>query len=99
MNVAQARKEIFEFIEEAHSQGLRMLLLVHGKGRAISLGNRKSILKGYTNAWLKQIPAVQAFHSAQRKDGGTGAVYILLKKSEESKALNRARFRDSSFNI
>ncbi len=99
MNVGEARKEIFEFIEEAHSQGLRMLLLVHGKGRSISLENRKSILKGYANAWLKQIPTVQAFHSAQRKDGGTGAVYILLKKSEESKALNRARFRGASFNI
>ena len=99
MNVMQARKEIFDFIEEAHSLGLRMLLLVHGKGRAISLGNRKSVLKGYTNVWLKQIPAVQAFHSAQGKDGGTGAVYILLKKSEESKKSNRARYRGISFNV
>ena len=99
MNVMQARKEIFDFIEEAHSLGLRMLLLVHGKGRAISLGNRKSVLKGYTNVWLKQIPAVQAFHSAQGKDGGTGAVYILLKKSEESKKSNRARYGGISLNV
>ena len=99
MNVTQARKEIFDFIGEAHSLGLRMLLLVHGKGRATSLENRKSILKGYANVWLKQIPSVQAFHSAHRKDGGTGAVYILLKKSEESKKSNRARYRGLSFNV
>ncbi len=99
MSVKQARKEIFVFVEEACLLGLRMLLLIHGKGRAISLENRKSILKGYTNSWLQQLPAVQAFHSAQNKDGGTGAVYILLRKSEENKRLNRAKYRDVSLDF
>ena len=99
MSVKQARKEIFVFVQEASVLGLRMLLLIHGKGRAISLENRKSILKGYTNAWLQQLPVVQAFHSAQNKDGGTGAVYILLRKSEENKRLNRARYRDTSLDF
>ena len=97
LNVRQARKEIFEFVEEAYLLGLRMLLLIHGKGRGIFAENRKSILKGYTNVWLKQIPIVQAFHSAQNRDGGTGAVYILLSKSEESKKVNRGRYKGVSF--
>jgi hypothetical protein len=35
---------------------------------------------------------VQAFHSAQPRHGGTGAVYVLLRKSERQKQLNRERF-------
>jgi hypothetical protein len=35
---------------------------------------------------------VQAFHSAQVQHGGTGAVYVLLRKSEEKKRENRERF-------
>jgi hypothetical protein len=35
---------------------------------------------------------VQAFHSAQPQHGGTGAVYVLLRKSEEKKQENRERF-------
>jgi len=36
---------------------------------------------------------VQAFHSAPVRLGGTGAVLVLLRKSEEQKEKNRERFR------
>jgi DNA-nicking Smr family endonuclease len=32
------------------------------------------------NRWLRAVDNVLAFHSAQAKDGGSGAVYVLLKK-------------------
>ena len=37
----------------------------------------------------RELEVVQAFHSAQPQHGGTGAVYVLLKKSEEKKQETR----------
>ena len=51
-----------------------------------------SILKGCTDYWLRELDTVQAFHSAQPRHGGTGAVYVLLRKSEEKKRENREAF-------
>ena len=50
-------------------------------------------IKSYVNHWLREIPEVLAYHSAQRHHGGVGAVYVLLRKSEQKKQQNRERFR------
>ena len=50
------------------------------------------MLKGYVNHWLKELDAVQAFHSAQPQHGGTGAVYVLLRKNAEQKRANRLQY-------
>jgi DNA-nicking Smr family endonuclease len=92
MTVARARRELFEFIEESHRLGLRCVLLVHGKGESSSEREAAGVLKGYANRWLRDLDTVQAFHSAQPRHGGTGAVYLLLRKSEEKKRENRERF-------
>lgn len=92
MTVAEARVEIWSFFKEARRLGLRTLLITHGKG----LGNKEKsgsgVLKGYVDHWLRDIEDVQAFHSAQPQHGGTGAVYVMLRKSEEKKRENRERF-------
>tara|TARA_R110000823_G_scaffold91174_2_gene201076 strand:+ start:15743 stop:16342 length:600 start_codon:yes stop_codon:yes gene_type:complete len=89
MSVEQARREVFDFIGECYSLGLRSVMLVHGKGDS-SLGlEHKAILKGCVDHWLRELEVVQAFHSAQPQHGGTGAVYVLLKKSEEKKQETR----------
>lgn len=92
MTVARARREVFEFIEESHRLGLRSLLLIHGKGESKPQQERSSILKAYVNHWLRELEIVQAFHSARNAHGGTGAVYVLLRKSEEKKRENREKF-------
>lgn len=92
MTVAVARREIFDFLEESHRYGLRSVLLIHGKGGSTAEHERSSILKGCVDRWLRDLPMVQAFHSAQPRDGGTGAVYVLLRKSEEKKRENREKF-------
>lgn len=81
MTVARARRELFEFIEESHRLGLRCIAIVHGKGDSRADRERASILKGCTDHWLRQLEVVQAFHSAQPRHGGTGAVYVLLQRS------------------
>jgi len=92
MTIPRARKELFEFIEASYELGLRSVMLVHGKGESKPDRARCSILKGCANHWLRELDIVQAFHSAQPRHGGTGAAYILLRKSEERKRENRERF-------
>ena len=92
MTTARARREIFEFIEESQQLGLRSVLVIHGKGEGGEKTDRGSILKGCVNLWLRELDIVQAFHSAQPQHGGTGAVYVLLRKSEAKKAENREKF-------
>lgn len=74
----QADKILKEFLIDAIQQQARYLIIVHGKGY-----NSKTdfpILKNLVNQRLSQIPQVLAYCSAQPKDGGTGAVYVFLKK-------------------
>lgn len=92
MTVRVARRELFEFIDESFSLGLRSVLIIHGKGESSAERERSSILKGCTDHWLRQLEIVQAFHSAQPRHGGTGSVYVLLKKSEDKKRENREKF-------
>jgi DNA-nicking Smr family endonuclease len=97
MSVKNARLEVFEFIEQAQALGLRTVLLIHGKGEN-SPGSglereRASLIKGYVNHWLRQLSPVLAFHSARPQHGGTGAVYVLIRKGDDAKEANREKFR------
>lgn len=92
MSVDTARRELFEFVEECYRLGLRCVLVIHGKGDSRPERERSSILKGCVDHWLRELEPVLAFHSAQPPHGGTGAAYVLLRKSEEQKRENRERF-------
>lgn len=84
--VAQTRNELLSFIEECRHHGIRTVLVSHGRGRHEKAhGN---LLKTYLAHWLPRIDAVQAFHSAQPAQGGLGALYILLRKSEALRQAN-----------
>ena len=84
--VEKARVEVFEFIHDALKRQERCVMILHGRGVK---AEKPALLKSYINHWLPQFDEVLAFHSAQKRDGGTGAVYILLKKSEEASETNR----------
>jgi len=62
---------------EAFLHHKRCVLIIHGKG---NLSKGKPVLKSVLNQWLRKQKNVLAFHSAQPKHGGTGALYVLLKK-------------------
>lgn len=87
--VAEARRELWSFFKEARRLGLRTLLITHGKGFGNKEKSGSGVLKGYVNRWLQDIDDVQAFHSAQPQHGGTGSVYVLLRKSDAKKKENR----------
>jgi DNA-nicking Smr family endonuclease len=56
----------------------RCICIVHGRGLH-SAGN-VSVLKGPVRECLRQHPATLAYSDAPRDDGGTGAVYVLIRK-------------------
>lgn len=77
MTVAAARVELAAFLTEARRREWRCIRIIHGKGRRSS--NRGPVLKGKVDRWLRQRDDVIAFCSARPVDGGTGAVYVLLR--------------------
>lgn len=89
MTVEEARRAIYEFVQECMEYDIRTFLLLHGKGDRTP--GRKATLKSYAVFWLEEIPDVMAFHSAQPQHGGSGAMYVLLRKSEKAKGMNRER--------
>lgn len=72
----EAREAVGQLVSEARRDGLQVVKIVHGKG--VQSGN--PLLKTCVNGWLRQLSGVLAFVSAQARDGGTGAVYVLLKR-------------------
>ena len=77
LNQSAARDSLSEFLEFSRSAAHRCVRIVHGKG--YRSGARGPILKIAVNAWLRHHPDVMAFTSARAIDGGTGAVYVLLR--------------------
>ncbi len=89
MTVDEARREVFRFINDCMQYDLRTVIILHGKGERNP--DKKALLKSYLAKWLPDIDTVMAFHSAQKHHGGTGAVYVLLSKSENQRQENRER--------
>jgi DNA-nicking Smr family endonuclease len=77
LNQAAARDQLAEFIAHSRDSGRRCVRIVHGKG--YRSGARGPVLKAAVNLWLRRHLDVLAFTSARTIDGGTGAVYVLLR--------------------
>lgn len=76
----KARDALYQFIHLAAEHNKRCLLIIHGKG---GHEGAPPVIKNLVNRWLPQLENVLAFHSALPKDGGTGAVYVLLKRNRD----------------
>jgi DNA-nicking Smr family endonuclease len=81
MTTAEARYEVERFILSSVMQGLRCVLVIHGRG--LNSRDQIPILKERMSSWLKRgrlKHLVLAFATAQPCDGGAGAMYVLLRK-------------------
>lgn len=78
MTVEIARTALQEFLSDCHNYSWQCVNIIHGKG--IGSESRKPIIKNKVNNWLRQRNDILAFCSATQADGGTGAIYCLLKK-------------------
>lgn len=86
--IETARDSVWNAVKHGQTEGDRCLLIVHGKAGAgyrdengEIRGAGQALIKSHVNHWLQQLDAVLAFTSALPKDGGTGALYVLLKKA------------------
>ncbi len=77
MNVEAASRSIRIFLKASLDRGFSCVKIIHGKG--LRSGKAGPRLKALTARLLSRHPAVLAFATAPRTDGGTGAVYVLLK--------------------
>lgn len=81
MTQAEAHRALDAFIDAASRAGRRCVLVITGKGG--SGGGTVGVLRQQVPRWLNQAtlrPLILAFSHARPKDGGEGALYVLLKR-------------------
>jgi len=75
LTAARAESRLAQFIETAARDGCRCVLVITGKGAGI--------LRGHVPQWLKRqplSPLILALAEARPNDGGSGALYVLLRR-------------------
>ncbi len=75
--VNTARQAMADFLVQCQRQGWRAVRIVHGKGHGS--GHRGPVIKSRVDYWLRQRREIMAFCSAPANDGGSGALYVLLR--------------------
>lgn len=73
-----AKQQLLAFLLRSTTAGYRCIHVIHGKGYRSS--DNLPVLKNNLNRWLRQHKDVQAFCSTPQRQGGAGAVFVLLKR-------------------
>ena len=74
----EAHHVLANFLEGARAERRRAVLVITGKGEG-----GQGVLREAVPRWLNEVsirPSILAFTHAQPRDGGTGALYILLRR-------------------
>ncbi len=79
MTVEKAREQLWDFIAEATRLEVRCVRVTHGK--AARRDGKRPLIKSHVNTWLRQHPQVLGFTSCLPRHGGTGALYVVLKRT------------------
>lgn len=79
LNRDRARAAVTNFLAYCQDQDLRCVRIIHGKGNGSP--NSGPVIKSLLDGWLRKRRDVLAFCSARQVDGGTGAVYVLLRRA------------------
>ncbi len=74
---ADAKRATHAFVNQCARDKISAVRIVHGKGR--NSAGRKPVIKNRLIGWLSKNQHVIAVVSTPANDGGTGAVYVLLK--------------------
>jgi DNA-nicking Smr family endonuclease len=87
MTLAEAHPELIAFILNAHSAGLRLVLVITGKGKPKAdhgpIPHRVGVLRHQVPQWLRLPPlghVVLQVAEAHLRHGGTGAYYVYLRR-------------------
>lgn len=91
MTQVEARSALTGFVTSGHRQDRRCLLVITGKGRRADDGadrpwsdhHEPGVIRRMVPRWLEEAPlvgCVLAYSPAQPRHGGSGALYVLLKR-------------------
>jgi len=81
MTQSEAHERMRRFLETSRDSGYRTVLVITGKG--LRRDGQIGILRSAVPRWLNQPPLrhwIKAFDHAAPRDGGEGALYILLRR-------------------
>jgi DNA-nicking Smr family endonuclease len=94
MTESVAHRALATFLRGAASRGLRLVIVVTGKGVRAAASDepfdleretsRRGVLKTMTPRWLREpdlAPFIAETRSAHRSHGGDGALYVYLRKA------------------
>lgn len=70
----EAKNQLTKFLAQCEQHAVRCALIIHGKGTAT--------LKSAIFTWLKNYDQALAMASAVPRDGGAGALYLLLRRAK-----------------
>jgi DNA-nicking Smr family endonuclease len=79
LSVEKARELLWDFLAEAGKYEIRCVRVTHGK--AARIDGKRPLIKSHVNTWLRQHPQVLGFSSCLPRHGGTGALYVMLKRT------------------
>ena len=77
LRARDAQAALAAFLKQSVARGCACVRVIHGKG--LRSGRNGPVLKAGVDGWLRRRDEVLAFVSARPADGGTGAVYVLLR--------------------
>lgn len=87
MTVAEAHPALLNFIVSSHTRGMRLVLVITGKGKVKDDGGpipvRTGVLKNQLPHWLNSAPLrplVLQVSEAHISHGGSGAFYVYLRR-------------------
>ena len=83
LKLDEAFDYLIDTIKYAYDNGLKFVLVVTGKGYGTKLG--KKSIKSQIEHWMTHpdiSSRVVKYVDAQQKDGGTGAIYVLVKSNK-----------------
>lgn len=78
LSARDAKVQLLQFLHDAHPGQGECVRIIHGKGNRSN--HKGPVIKTKINHWLRQHERILAFHSARPVDGGTGAIYVLLRR-------------------
>lgn len=83
LNRVHAQREVSRFLALCRDNDHRCVRIIHGKGNGSP--NSGPVIKRALESWLRPRREVLAYCSARIVDGGTGAIYVLLRAANPSR--------------
>jgi DNA-nicking Smr family endonuclease len=85
-----AHRRLLRFLEEAQAHGARVVLVITGKGKPGEPAEygfaERGVLRRAVPQWLRSAdfqPTVSGFAEAGRRHGGSGAVYVRIRRRRD----------------